>query len=219
MPPRKPRATAAAARPDARLRLLQAAEQLIAAYGLPAVRTRELVATAEVNISQIAYYFGGVDGLICEVLDANGSRFLARQKELASALGADCRREDVLHALLAPLFLPAAHLPEVSAALILQEVLTHADPALTQPREQRFNQSFQGLLRRLVPLCAPLDADTVLWRFCCICGGGIGMSPRAPAWKIYGNLGGTRPLGDPRDVAELVATANGALSVPAMQNS
>ena len=209
---------AVAADPDqgsARTKLLAAAEALIVEQGLHAVRTRELVARAGVNISLIAYYFGGVEALVLEVLRRNLDRFTARQTELASTIDAKgpASPEVIITALLAPIQVSAAFTPDARASMVLQEIITHSTEA-SMMAEGRLETSFRPLLARLVDACPHLSADAVIWRFCCVCGGAMSMSPRAPAWQLYRTLCGRDPVTDDAELRELIATAAGALSYP-----
>ena len=61
---RRGRADGAASRD----RMLEAAGKLFASQGYTAVSTRALAKSAAVNLSAIAYHFGGKDGLYREVL-------------------------------------------------------------------------------------------------------------------------------------------------------
>lgn len=201
--------------PAASERLLAAAEAIIAESGLSSLRTRALAARAELNMGMIRYCFGGVDELVTELLRLNVDRFVSVQSRLARDLPARPSIEAILHALLAPIQTPAAFTPGVRAAALMQEVFAHSSETVKGELANRMPLSFGPLLDRLVAACPHLSRDAVLWRFCCVCAGSLSLSPRAPAWQLFLTLAGHGPAIGEHELAELIATATGALKHPA----
>ena len=67
---------AAALKPSARQRLMDASEQLFAEHGWNAVSIRTIVAAAGVNLAALHYHFGSKEQLLAEI-------FTARAKPIA----------------------------------------------------------------------------------------------------------------------------------------
>lgn len=69
VPPTKHRSAASASeRPEAAVRLLEAAEELFAERGFAATSVRDLAEAAGVNVAAVNYYFGDKDSLYVETL-------------------------------------------------------------------------------------------------------------------------------------------------------
>ena len=127
------------ARPvDSRELLLSTAEQLVVQHGLSALRTRDLVAKAGVNISLITYYFGGIEGLIAQLLELNVARVLDRQRQMIADLpDSPPSLKAISRALMGPLLEEAAFVPKARAAFVVQEILTHVSSRAARSAETR----------------------------------------------------------------------------------
>jgi AcrR family transcriptional regulator len=118
---------AAASRPSARQRLIDASEQLFADHGWNAVSIRTIVAAADVNLAALHYHFGSKEQLLAEI-------FAARAKPIA---------EERMRLLLAAIDLEGAP----SLERILEAFLR---PALTIGSDHRFGgRAFVKLRARL----------------------------------------------------------------------
>lgn len=200
---------------DTEERLLAAAEGLIIDHGIDLLRTRSIADRAGVNMGMIRYSFGGIDGLLARLLDLNLNAYVSRQKGLAATLGRNPNLESILFALIAPQDTPAVFTEGAYACTIFYEVLHKAKGDIAQAAEDRLNQSFLPIMDLLIDACPHLPRDKVVWRLCCILGGGLSMYPNASAWSLFATLGGRQPFIGPNRLAELLATAAGALSYKA----
>jgi AcrR family transcriptional regulator len=195
-------------------RLLVAAEELILESGLHTVRTRALADRAGVQMAMIRYCFGGMDGLLHSLLTRNLWIFAERQRELMTALPENPDLEDILYALLTPTTAAAAFTPAGTAAQVIKEIMVHSNAPVLEEDERIgwLQQGMLPLLAELVKLCPHLQAETAIWRFCCVCAGWMDFTPRAPAWQYYMQLTASSPRGGTEALDDLVATAAGALS-------
>ena len=201
-------------RSDTQMRLLAAAESLIIEQGIGRLRTRAIADRAGMNMAMIRYNFGGIDGLLARLMALNLNAYIDRQVALTQGLGKHPDLESILFALIAPQDTPAAFTQGAHASTIFYEVLPKAEAAIAEEAERRLNGSFLPLVDMLVHACPHLTREMVIWRLCCILAGGISMYPNAPAWKLFVTLGGHSPFEGARRMAELVATAAGALRAP-----
>lgn len=200
---------------DTEERLLAAAEALIIERGIDMLRTRSIADRAGANMGMIRYCFGGIDGLLAKLLDLNLDVYVSRQMGLAATLGRKPSLESILFALFAPQDTPAFFTEGAHASTIFYEVLPKAKSEIAHAVEARLNQSFLPLMELLIEACPHLPRDKVVWRLSCIQAGGISMYPNAPAWKLFATLGGQQPFTGSNRLAELLATAAGALSYKA----
>ena len=69
-------------KPDARLALLEAAQNILQADGFTALSTRKAAAAAGVPLSQIHYHFGSKEGLVLALLDHLDSGVFGRQERM-----------------------------------------------------------------------------------------------------------------------------------------
>ena len=73
---------AAPAQPDARIRLLDAAERLLIDIGHAGITTRRLAEEAGVNHGLVHYYYGSMEELLLRVLERFTDRLIARQRAM-----------------------------------------------------------------------------------------------------------------------------------------
>jgi len=205
--------------PDVRnapARLLGAAERIINEEGLRALTTRRIAELARSNLSQINYYFQGLDGLIDALLLSNIACVNARRSKLREAVltkDAPPQLLDLLEAFLRPVWTPAAHCEEAFAAVVVQEIYRHAGPASRTEADallQAHREPLIALMARQVP---HLDEDRLRIRTNLLISAATSLIPRTPGWLLH-------QAGQPADpeslFAELCAVGMGALQAPVL---
>ena len=70
------------AQPDARIRLLDAAERLLIEVGHAGITTRRVAEEAGVNHGLVHYYYGSMEELLLRVLERFTDRLIARQRAM-----------------------------------------------------------------------------------------------------------------------------------------
>jgi AcrR family transcriptional regulator len=95
---------AAASRPSARQRLIDASEQLFADHGWNAVSIRTIVAAADVNLAALHYHFGSKEQLLTEIFTARAKPIAEERLRLLAAIELDDAPslERILEAFLRP---------------------------------------------------------------------------------------------------------------------
>jgi AcrR family transcriptional regulator len=158
---------------SSRERLLHVAGMMFADRGIDAVSTRELTKAARANLSAIAYYFGGKEGLYNEAINHTidstqaliGGAEAKLRADLAEAGGdrgalAGAASAFVRAVLTALLGLGPEHWPR---RLIMREI-DHPTPAFDRLYEAIF-EPLTGAFRDLLVAatgCDPADAETVI---------------------------------------------------------
>ena len=143
---------------DTRTRLLRAAEWLIVHEGVHAVTIRRIAAEANSNSALIGYHFGGVGGLLNELARLNSEPILADQKRGFQAIGPQADLDALLGAFLRPLWREAALNPAERALVVINEIVSRAEPQLRAEvwswfaeAAQPYHDGFARLLPRLSP--------------------------------------------------------------------
>jgi AcrR family transcriptional regulator len=72
---------------ETRLKILDAARQMLVEHGAGGTSTRSVAEQASVPLSLVHYHFGGKQGLLLEVLERENELLLARQQKLYAAPG------------------------------------------------------------------------------------------------------------------------------------
>jgi AcrR family transcriptional regulator len=86
-----------------RLRLMDAALDLIAERGEQGVTLRELTDAAGANVSAVSYHFGSLEALYDAAIEAALERYLGAQQDALSALDGDATVEDLAAAFARPM--------------------------------------------------------------------------------------------------------------------
>lgn len=156
---------------NARERLLDAAEQLFAAYGFNGVSVRTIVERAGVNLGAIPYYFGTKENLFKEVFYRRAIPLQAEREALLRRLQASGRKptvEDVLWALLEPAF-RAARGNEAFRRL-LGRASMDPTPEVSKLLAEIYTPDFTVVPRHLREVCPHLNPDEFYWRLNCLYG-------------------------------------------------
>jgi AcrR family transcriptional regulator len=157
--------------PNARERLLDAAERLFADYGFKGVSVRSIVEKAGVNLGAIPYYFGTKENLFKEVFYRRAVPLQAEREALLRGLQAARRRptiEDVLWALLEPAF-RAARGNEAFRRL-LGRASMDPTPEVSKLLAEIYTPDFTVVPKHLRTVCPHLTAHEFYWRLNCLYG-------------------------------------------------
>lgn len=162
---------------QARARLLQAGEKILAEQGYAGTSLRAVMAEAEVDTGAIHYHFKNKLGLLKALFEQRVSPINVQREALLQQLDLQEQQtgqlpavEDVLHAFIAPA-LRTAYTPE-EAAFNRVTALCSVDP-VQEVREVVFNAydaialRFATLLRKAVP---QLNETEFQWRLECMYG-------------------------------------------------
>lgn len=204
---------------EARLRILRAAERLIATHGYAGASLRTIMAEAEVNNASIHYYFGTKQALLRAIFDlrisAMNEEREARLDAIEAAAG-DGRPDtaEVLRAFIEP----AIRRTRQSGGEYFNRVsaLCSVDPDQTV-RQVVFDaydkvaRRFTNLLRRA---CAHLSDEAFYWRLHCVYGSMMYIrSDNGRVAFLVGEIGPGTP-GQANE--ELIAVLTAGLEAPAV---
>jgi AcrR family transcriptional regulator len=162
----------------AKLRLVEAAEELFAERGFEAVSVRDITKHAAMNIASINYHFGSRDGLVAGVMTRyitpiNEER-LARIEALERRFsGKSVPLEEILDAFIRPLATQVRK-SEMSERLFLKLVgRMFGEQAAAMPPlvVEQFKQVVARFLKALSKALPDLAHDEILWRMHFVMGG------------------------------------------------
>jgi len=154
-------------------KLLQAAIQNFATCGYEGASTRQIAAAAGVNISAIAYYFGGKRGLYRAVLtcisDAVKGQFLLPAKEAKEKLADPKLSHDELLAIAKKMlsdfteFLLGDNVPPAIVHILLREQVEPSEdfPLLYEPTIKKMHELLTQAIARLSGLAFPSEEATI----------------------------------------------------------
>jgi len=194
--------------------MLAAAERIVIEDGLRALSARRLSEAAGTALSQIAYHFDGLPGLVQVLIDSNATLVNdARDGEHASALSTGPDDLSVLlAAYLRPVGVASAWWPDGHASLVLQELHRHASPAARAAVSASLERHRRPLLDLIAPLVPHLDAQTFHVRIVMLMASAITLIPGSHAWGLLGPA--ARTAHDDL-FANLLAFGTAALRAPA----
>ncbi|MCA1004203.1 TetR family transcriptional regulator [Rhodococcus hoagii] len=150
----------------ARHAMLEAAEQIIAERGMPALTLKDVqIAANQSNKSAAKYHFGSREGLIEALVELRMSPVNARRQELLDEMerlgGAPSARQAV-EALVRPLAAETLGRPDSRYARFLVQALF--DPALADVIQKHLRaETYRRVHRLLVDLC-PAPGEVAEWR-------------------------------------------------------
>ncbi len=195
-------------------RLLGAAERIIFEEGLWALTTRRIAELARSNLSQINYYFDGLDGLIDALLLSNIECVNACRAGLRASVlarSAQPTLRDLIEAFLGPIWTRAAHCPDAYASVVIQEIFRHAREAIRQEANALLNAQREPLIAMIAPLVPHLDDERLHIRMNLLISSATSLTPGTTGWMLHEAAQTVEPeaLFD-----ELCSAALGALEAP-----
>jgi AcrR family transcriptional regulator len=167
-------------RPDARTRLLIAAERLIIKGGYEAATTRRIASDAQAHVGQVAYYFGSLPGLFRTLADDNLALMLggrARLLDAARHAGEGDPLTRFLDAYLRPVFFASAHCRDMPASVVVRELISHSEGAQRDEIIRRINDNIELSHRYLAALLPLVDAWELHLRLRLITGAAVYLMP------------------------------------------
>lgn len=174
-------------RPEAdgvRSQFLRACEAILLKEGIGMVSTRRVAADASASISLIPYHFGGLDGLVSEVLQRNLDVMIDAQKTYGQLADPKDLRS-VVDAFLRPMWSPAAFHPKARAALVVQEIYRRSPAKLRAKADGRLEEGFMPLVRAMASHLGHIGQAELIWRVCAIAGTVVGMADDSPSWRLF----------------------------------
>lgn len=164
---RRPEPAPAGTVPDARERIVLAAERLFAERGFDGVSVRDIVHEAEVNLAAVSYYFGSKSELLLALFRTRAKELnrerLARLRAAEAQHGGDAPLAEILRALMGPPILwrdPVSG--KATASRFISRAMAEATPDLRKILETDVGhlRAFLAPLARALP---QLSRDDVCW--------------------------------------------------------
>lgn len=167
---------------DTRTALLRAAEQILIVEGLTALSSRRIGALSGQNSTLITYHFGGVDGLLSELVRLNLGPMIEEWRALDMPLPeGDLALDHLLIRWLRPLWRPAALNPEERALALLDEIASHAKDEVRKPVMKNIVTINDNVLDQCAKLLPHVKRATLRMRIRLIGAATMGNAPRSSA--------------------------------------
>lgn len=167
-------------KPDARQRVLEAAEVLFAQHGFESVSIRDITSHCGANVAAINYHFGGRDKLVTEVMlryiDPINDERLARLDVLKQKWGTKAvPLEELIDAFVRPLVsrVKKSELSERLFYKLCGRVFSEHVDALPAEVEARFTPVLHRFYKAFANSLPELNKEEIVWRFHFMVGGMI----------------------------------------------
>jgi AcrR family transcriptional regulator len=158
-------------------RLLRAAEHILIDEGVHALTTRRIGAVGGLNAALVAYHFGSVGALLTELCRRNLEPMQAEWLQLERN-GTDITLDELLTIWLKPLISAAAFNPHGRALVVLDEIASHGEEALSTMLLEAMTTTAATLRRLLQPHIPELSDAELRARLRFIAGAALGPPPR-----------------------------------------
>ncbi|MGW6379168.1 TetR family transcriptional regulator [Rhodococcus sp. NPDC055112] len=153
-------------RTTSREAMIDAAEQIVAEKGLPALTLKDVqIAAGQSNKSAAKYHFGSREGLIEAVVEARGSAVNARRQALLDELeghGTPLTARQAVEAMVWPLAAETLSRPGSRYARFLVQALF--DPALADLIKQHLSSESYRRVHQLMADACQAPHETAEWR-------------------------------------------------------
>jgi AcrR family transcriptional regulator len=199
-------------------RLLAAAEMLILRGGAAGLRVRSIAEEADANAALVSYYFGGIQGLLAELLSINAARIHASRNELleqAVHLRTPAARLDALiHAYVDPIWLVHANWNAAPARTVVRECLNVMEARLRTRTVAAINASVEAVAVQLLPLLPNLTHTDLVTRLRLLSGATEMLQPRLDTLGLFPDEGAISQGRQKYLETALLNFARGALRAP-----
>lgn len=167
-------------KPDARKRVLEAAEELFAKHGFDSVSIRDITKHCGANVAAINYHFGGRENLVAEVMlryiqPINDERMARLESARQKWGGKPVPVEDIIDAFVRPLA-TRVRKSELSERLFYKlcgRVFSEHVDSLPQHVEAHFEPLLREFYRELDQSLPDVPLEELIWRFHFMVGGMI----------------------------------------------
>jgi len=200
-------------------RLLAAAEKLIVRSGAADLRVRSIAEEAGANVALVSYYFGGIQGLLAELLALNAARIHASRAALleqAVQMADPAARLDALiHAYVDPIWLVQANWNAAPARTVVRECLNVMEEAPLRLRTvAEINASVEAVAIHLLPLLPHLSHADLVTRLRLLSGATEMIAPRLDMLGLFPIEGAMSRGRQTYLASSLFRFAKGALLAP-----
>jgi len=176
---------------EAKLRLLGAAEQLLAEHGFETVSVRDITQVAKANVAAINYHFGTRDGLLALVVTRylgplNDERLVRLDALERKWSGKAVPLEEIVDALVRPLvgIVRKTELAEPWGCRLLGHILALPGASLPAVLERQAQAVAERFLRALGKSLSMVTADELVWRLHLVVGALLHLLRQQPAGVV-----------------------------------
>lgn len=191
---------------QARDRLLEAAENLLWREGMASLKARRLTKEANINVSMISYYFGGIDGLVTEIFNLNFEKLRNLQTQTLAEFekSGEVTIKAIMEATIRPILNPAVYCVDGRSSIVVHEIYAHASPNVKQTIDEKLLTGFEPMVDLFAKYFPQFSKETIAFRLCCISGAAMSMTPRHSNWDLYENYVGKKGMGSDSLLNQLI---------------
>ena len=200
-------------------RLLAAAETLILRVGSAGLRVRNIAKQADANVALVSYHFGGVQGLLAELLSVNAARIHASRSAMLDRARQVEKRKDRLDSLISayvdPIWLVQARWTAAPARMVVRECLNAMEQSALRARTvAQINASVEAVAIHLLPLLPHLSHGELVTRLRLLSGATEMLQPRLDRLGVFPDEGVMSRTRQSLLSDSLLRFARGALQAP-----
>ncbi len=166
--------------------LLSAAERILLQKGVNALSVRKVGDAAGLNPALVTYHFKSILKLLDELCSLNLDPILAEWQSIGPGSKAGIGLDDVLRAWLGPMLRPAAMTASGRALIVIDEIASHGEPALSDKVLGAMEEFSPRLRSAVAPFVQHLSAHELRARLRFISAAVLGPPPRNHVGQVRG---------------------------------
>ena len=202
----------------ARQRLLQAIERVLIEEGSDALSVRRVAAVSGCNVALVAYYFGNLPGLLRAITELNLHHMVLERRRLLQTVARSGpvkpRLRQLLEAYLRPMWVNSVACGLQSAAVVMEESMSVADPQLRNCWVDVINASVEETCVVAAPLLPHLSHHALLVRLRLLLGATRAAQPRPYLVGLFDVHDLSEPQPTPDTLDHMMRFAAGAMLAP-----
>jgi|SRR5689334_4259437 len=153
-----------------RMRLMEAALDLLSERGDGGVSLREVTEAADANVAAVSYHFGSLQALFDAAIEDALERYLDSQQEAVSALGPESTLEETAAAFAGPMISALTQGGRDRAAIRIVARAAIDPPKGWDRFDDRFDQIRAEVVRVLKPKLSGVNKRELIFRIRCAAG-------------------------------------------------
>jgi AcrR family transcriptional regulator len=183
--------------------------------GSDELSVRRVAAVSGCNVALVSYYFGNLQGLLRAITELNLNHMVLARRKLLQAVSrggsAKLRLRQLLEAYLRPMWISSVACGLPSAAIVMEESMSVAEPELRNFLVDVINASVEETCAVAAPLLPHLDHHALLVRLRLLLGATRAAQPRPFLVGLFDVQDLSEPQPTPDTLDQMMRFAEGAM--------